>query len=83
MISLDFLGVLVYNASIQIKEMRFFGGQFMYQGYTLHQKLHQHTHVRILDNSRYDLVCAGLFLENARKCLIILENSRFLSESRQ
>lgn len=52
----------------------------MYQGYTLHQKLHQHTHVRILDNSRYDLVCVVLFLENARKCLIILDNSRFLPE---
>ena len=26
-ISLDFLGLLVYNASIQIKETRFFGGQ--------------------------------------------------------
>ena len=26
--SLDFLGPLVYNASIQIKEMRFFGGKF-------------------------------------------------------
>ena len=49
----------------------------------LHQKLHQHTHVGILDNSRYDLVCAVLFLENARKCLIILDNSRFLPESRQ
>lgn len=49
----------------------------------LHQKLHQHPHVRILDNSRYDLVCVVLFLENARKCLIILDNSRFLPESRQ
>ena len=26
--SLDFLGLLVYNASIQKKETRFFGGQF-------------------------------------------------------
>ena len=49
----------------------------------LHQKLHQHTHVGILDNSWYDLVCAVLFLENARKCLIILDNSRLLSESPQ
>ena len=49
----------------------------------LHQKLHQHTHVGILDNSWYDLVCAVLFLENACKCLIILDNSQLLSESRQ
>ena len=46
----------------QIKEMRFFSGQFNVSGYTLHQKLHQHTHYRILDNSRYDLVCVVLFL---------------------
>ena len=58
-------------------------GKLMYQGYTLHQKLHQHTHVRILDNSRYDLVCVVLFLENSRKFLIILDNSRFLPESPQ
>ena len=42
-----------------------------------------YTHVRILDNSRYDLVCVVLFLENARKCLIILDNSRVLPESPQ
>ena len=58
-------------------------GNQVYQAYTLHQKLHQYTHIGILDNSRYDLVCAVLFLENARKCLIILENSRVLPESRQ
>ena len=27
-IQLDFLGILVYNASMPNKEMRFFGGQF-------------------------------------------------------
>ena len=27
-IQLDFLGILVYNASMTNKEMRFFGGQF-------------------------------------------------------
>lgn len=41
------------------------------------------TRIEILDNSRYDRVCVVLFLENARKCLIILDNSRFLPESRQ
>ena len=35
----------------------------------LQRLLHQHTHVGILDNSRYDLVCVVLFLENARKML--------------
>ena len=37
----------------QIKEMRFFSGQFNVSGYTLHQKLHQHTHYRILDTTLF------------------------------
>ena len=75
MISLDFLGVLVYNASMS--------GNRIHQAYTLHQKLHQYTHTEILDNSRYGFICVVLLLRNARKCLIILNNSGFLSESRQ
>lgn len=54
-----------------------------YQAYTLHQKLHQYKHTGILDNSRYDFICVVLLLRNARKCLIIPNNSGFLSESRQ
>lgn len=58
-------------------------GNQVYQAYTLHQKLHQYTRIGILDNSRYDFICVVLLLRNARKCLIIPDNSGFLSESRQ
>ena len=58
-------------------------GNQVYQAYTLHQKLHQYTHTGILDNSRYDLVCVVLLLRSARKCLIIPDDSGFLSESRR
>lgn len=50
---------------------------------SLHQKLHQYKHTGILDNSRYDFICVVLLLRNARKCLIIPDNSGFLSESPQ
>lgn len=56
-------------------------GNQVYQAYTLHQKLHQYTHTGILDNSRYGFICVVLLLRNARKCLIIPDNSGFLSES--
>ena len=58
-------------------------GNQVYQAYTLHQKLHQYTRIEILDNSRYGFICVVLLLRNARKCLIIPDNSRFLSESPQ
>lgn len=58
-------------------------GNKVYQAYTLHQKIHQYAHAGILDNSRYGFICVVLLLRNARKCLIIPDNSGFLSESRR